>query len=124
MFTGSLSPQAGYLTEKLRELPEMSQPEMPQFDIKESEELIDSSCMGPSHWASIASDIEANYFKYDGFVVIMGTDTMAYASSALSFMLENLGKTVVFTGSQIPFCQVLSFPFSPFSPLADSKCSP
>ena len=62
--------------------------------------------MGPCHWVQIASDIEANYLEYDGFVVIMGTDTMAYASSALSFMPENLGKTVVFTGSQIPFCEV------------------
>eukprot|EP01036_Dinobryon_divergens_P033470 gene33470-43256_t len=62
--------------------------------------------MGPDNWAEIADDIGKNYFDYDGFVVIMGTDTMAYASSALSFMLENLGKTVVFTGSQIPFCHV------------------
>jgi hypothetical protein len=58
--------------------------------------------------ASFYFVIEAtnNYLKYDGFVVLMGTDTMAYASSAVSFMLENLGKTVVFTGSQIPFCEV------------------
>jgi len=62
--------------------------------------------MGPIDWVKIASDIEAGYFNYDGFVIIMGTDTMAYASSALSFMLENLGKTIVFTGSQIPFCEV------------------
>jgi len=51
----------------------------------------------------IATDIEENYLQYDGFVVIMGTDTMAYASSAMSFMLENLGKTVVFTGSQVSY---------------------
>ena len=62
--------------------------------------------MGPSYWVRIAEKIEKEYFNYDGFVVIMGTDTMAYASSAMSFMIENLGKTVVFTGSQIPFCEV------------------
>jgi L-asparaginase/Glu-tRNA(Gln) amidotransferase subunit D len=50
--------------------------------------------MGPNDWVKIATDIEDNYYKYDGFVVIMGTDTMAYASSALSFMLENLGRIV------------------------------
>jgi len=62
--------------------------------------------MGPEDWIKMATDIENNYLSYDGFVIIMGTDTMAYASSALSFMLENLAKTVVFTGSQIPFANV------------------
>ena len=103
---GALAPERGYLTERIKELPEMSRPEMPTFTIIEYNPLIDSSCMGPKEWIKICTDIEANYFKYDGFVVIMGTDTMAYASSAVSFMLENLGKTVVFTGSQIPFCEV------------------
>jgi L-asparaginase len=103
---GSLSPQPGYLTASINELPEMQRPEMPIYDIKEYDPLMDSSCMGPNEWQKIATDIEENYLEYDGFVVIMGTDTMAYASSALSFMLENLGKTVVFTGSQIPFCEV------------------
>lgn len=46
--------------------------------------------------------MKANYLHFDGFVVLMGTDTMAYTASALSFMLENLGKPVVFTGSQVP----------------------
>jgi L-asparaginase len=103
---GSLAPVAGFLTEKITEMPEMSQAEMPSFVIKEYDPLIDSSMMGPSNWQEIATDIEENYFDYDGFVVIMGTDTLAYASSALSFMLENLNKTVVFTGSQIPFFEV------------------
>lgn len=56
--------------------------------------LLDSSCFQPSDWARIAVDIGRAYHFYDGFVVCMGTDTMAYAASALSFMLENLGKTV------------------------------
>ena len=53
-------------------------------------------------WIQIAGDIRANYSKYDGFVILHGTDTLAYTSSALSFMLENLGKPVIVTGSQIP----------------------
>jgi len=103
---GSLAPEKGYLTDKINELPEMKSPGMPDYTIKEYEPLLDSSQMGPKEWAEIATDIERDYLTYDGFVVIMGTDTMAYCSSALSFMLENLGKTVVFTGSQIPFCEV------------------
>ena len=54
-----------------------------------------------SDWIEIALDIKENYNNYDGFVVIHGTDTMAYSASALSFMLESLGKSVVFTGSQV-----------------------
>lgn len=103
---GSLAPEQNYLTERINTLPEMTRPEMPEYSIIEYTPLLDSSCMGPKDWIKIASDIENNYNDYDGFVVIMGTDTMAYAASAMSFMLENLGKTVVFTGSQIPFCEV------------------
>ena len=103
---GTLAPERGYLTARIREMPETSRAEMPDFIIKEYLPLLDSSLMGPCDWIKIATDIEENYLKYDGFVVIMGTDTMAYCSSALSFMLENLGKPVIFTGSQIPFCEV------------------
>ena len=103
---GSLAPEKGFLTEEINKAPEMHRPEMPNFTIKEYDPLLDSSCMGPADWSCIANDLSTEYFNYDGFVVIMGTDTMAYAASALSFMLENLGKTVVFTGSQIPFCEV------------------
>ena len=65
-------------------------------------ELIDSSDMGPEGWVHIGQVIEDNYAAYDGFVVLHGTDTMAYTASALSFMLENLGKPVILTGSQLP----------------------
>ncbi len=64
--------------------------------------LIDSSNMKPAFWIQLAETIESNYEKYDGFVVLHGTDTMAYTASALSFMLENLNKPIVFTGSQLP----------------------
>ncbi len=63
---------------------------------------IDSSNMNSKYWVNIANSIEDNYHKMDGFVVLSGTDTMSYTSSALSFMLENLNKPVIFTGSQLP----------------------
>jgi L-asparaginase len=63
---------------------------------------LDSSEMGPDSWMKIVKIITDNYQKYDGFVVLHGTDTMAYTASALSFMLENLGKPVILTGSQLP----------------------
>lgn len=66
------------------------------------EELIDSSNVTPDFWVKLAKTIEKNYAKYDGFVILHGTDTMAYSASALSFMLENLSKPVIFTGSQLP----------------------
>lgn len=66
------------------------------------ENPIDSSNMNTDHWAEIARTIENNYFNFDGFVVLHGSDTMSYSASALSFMLENLSKPVVFTGSQLP----------------------
>lgn len=63
---------------------------------------IDSTNIKPKHWDKIADIIYKEYDNYDGFVIIQGTDTMAYTSSALSFVLQNLGKPVVLTGSQIP----------------------
>lgn len=72
----------------------------------EFENPIDSSSMNPEHWQEIARVIEDNYDKYDGFVILHGTDTMAYTASALSFMLENLDKPVIITGSQLPIGDV------------------
>ncbi len=66
------------------------------------EKLVDSSNMSPAQWIEIAGIIEDNYENYDGFVVLHGSDTMSYTASALSFMLENLNKPVIFTGSQLP----------------------
>lgn len=81
-------------------------PELSQLDCKiESisfKQPIDSSDMNPSHWVEIATIIENHYDSYDGFVVLQGSDTMSYSSSALSYMLENLSKPVIFTGSQLP----------------------
>ncbi|TSC58152.1 MAG: L-asparaginase I [Candidatus Peregrinibacteria bacterium Greene0416_62] len=64
--------------------------------------MIDSTNIQPHHWMEIAASIAHDYHHYDGFVVIHGTDTMAYTATALSFALGNIGKPVVFTGSQVP----------------------
>lgn len=63
---------------------------------------LDSSNINPDAWIKVAEIIEKNYNSFDGFIVLHGTDTMAYSASALSFMLENPGKPVIFTGSQLP----------------------
>ncbi|PTQ92689.1 L-asparaginase [Mucilaginibacter yixingensis] len=69
-------------------------------------EIIDSSNMNPKIWCELAELIEKNYAKVDGFVILHGSDTMAYTASALSFMLENLAKPVIFTGSQLPISAI------------------
>lgn len=81
-------------------------PELKRFHYKLDfhcfDPLIDSSDMHPNHWVRLVDIIEKNYSSYDGFVVLHGSDTMSYTASALSFMLENLNKPVIFTGSQLP----------------------
>lgn len=81
---------------------------MLDYDIEnfQFEVPLDSSAMTPDDWKDIVKVIEDNYDRYDGFVVLHGTDTMAYTASALSFMLENLRKPVVITGSQLPIGEV------------------
>ena len=101
-------PVVGHLTDSLNALPEFHRDEMPEFAINEYQPLIDSANMTPSDWQRIADDIKAHYDDYDGFVVLHGTDTMAYTSSALSFMFENLSKPIIITGSQIPLSQLRS----------------
>nr|WP_314866920.1 asparaginase [uncultured Flavobacterium sp.] len=66
------------------------------------ENPIDSSNMNPEKWVQLATIIEENYTSFDGFVVLHGSDTMSYTASALSFMMENLAKPIIFTGSQLP----------------------
>jgi L-asparaginase len=81
-------------------------PELEQLDCKiESisfDEPIDSSNMNTEYYINIVEIIEANYTNFDGFVILTGSDTMAYTSSAISFMIENLQKPIIFTGSQLP----------------------
>ena len=81
-------------------------PELEKFDLELSvnsfEAPIDSSDMTINAWQKMATIIHKNYHLYDGFVILHGSDTMAYTASALSFMLENLAKPVILTGSQLP----------------------
>ncbi|MEM8207531.1 asparaginase [Morganella morganii] len=95
-------PVSGHLQRQVAKMPEFFRPEMPDFTITEHQPLIDSSDMTPDDWQCIADDIKAQYDHYDGFVILHGTDTMAFTASALSFMFENLTKPVIVTGSQIP----------------------
>uniref|UniRef100_A0AAY4A8C6 asparaginase n=1 Tax=Denticeps clupeoides TaxID=299321 RepID=A0AAY4A8C6_9TELE len=76
------------------------------YTVMEYSPLLDSCNMTTDDWASIGKDIEKNYEKYDGFVILHGTDTMAYTASALSFMCEHLGKPVILTGSQVPIYEM------------------
>jgi L-asparaginase len=101
-------PVSGHLQRQLALMPEFHRPEMPDFTIHEYDPLMDSSDMTPEDWQHIADDIKAHYNDYDGFVILHGTDTMAYTASALSFMLENLSKPVIVTGSQIPLAELRS----------------
>ncbi|MFC3093581.1 L-asparaginase 1 [Alteromonas sediminis] len=101
-------PAPGFLADTLKKMPEFNREEMPLFTLREYPNLIDSSDMSPSDWQFIADDIASHYDSYDGFIILHGTDTMAFTASALSFMLENLSKPVIVTGSQIPLAELRS----------------
>ncbi|WP_448556809.1 asparaginase [Thalassotalea montiporae] len=101
-------PVKGHLTDAINRTPDFHRAEMPDFVINEYEPLIDSSNMTPKDWQRIADDIYQHYDDFDAFVVLHGTDTMAYTASALSFMFQHLSKPIIVTGSQIPFSQLRS----------------
>ena len=103
---GTLAPKPGYLQAAIQAMPEVQDPSMPELDLLQYDPLIDSSNIAPEDWTGLARQIRDNYYDYDGFVIVHGTDTMAYTASALSFMLEGLGKAVVLTGSMIPLAEV------------------
>lgn len=75
------------------------------FSVSSFQKPIDSSNIKPEHWKAIAGEIHRHYHDHDGFVILHGTDTMAYTASALSFMLENLAKPVILTGAQLPISE-------------------
>ncbi|MFY7740089.1 MAG: asparaginase [Flavobacterium sp.] len=97
--TGAL--KAFDFNQLLDKIPELKQLDC-QIETFSFEKPIDSSNMNPEKWVQIASVIEDNYAQFDGFVVLHGSDTMSYSASALSFVLENVSKPIVFTGSQLP----------------------
>ena len=102
------APKKNYFSHLLDEIDDLKSEDVPQWDVVEFDPLLDSSNMSVDHWVMIGREIESRYNEYDGFVVLHGTDTMSYTASALSFMLENLNKPVILTGSQIPLCQIRS----------------
>ena len=100
------APELHVFLENVHKIEELHRPTMPKWQIICMNPLLDSSNVAVHEWNEIAQVIADNYDAYDGFVILHGTDTMAYTASALSFMLENLSKPVVFTGSQIPLCEI------------------
>ncbi len=100
------APEPGFLAQQMAAMPELADPRMPAYDLREYVPLLDSSNMRPADWVRISQDIAAHYTAYDGFIVLHGTDTMAYTASALPFFLQGLAKPVIVTGSQIPLCEI------------------
>ena len=107
---GTIGMEKDYETNSLRafdfnhifnKIPEMNLLEC-EVSVHQFSEPLDSSDVGPKEWKEIAQLIEENYQNFDGFLILHGTDTMAYTASALSFMLKNLRKPVILTGSQLP----------------------
>lgn len=97
--TGSL--RAFDFSNIFEKMPEMNLIEC-EISVQPFKKPLDSSDMGPKEWKKIAKYIAKNYDSYDGFLILHGTDTMSYTASALSFMLKNLRKPVILTGSQLP----------------------
>lgn len=102
------APKKGYFYDAISSIEDLKAKNMPDWEMIEFDPLLDSSNIGLEQWNQIGRSIKDNYEKYDGFIVLHGTDTMAYTASALSFMLEGLTKPVIITGSQIPLCQLRS----------------
>lgn len=102
------APARGFLAEAMANIPELNNDDMPHYVIHEYEQPIDSANVSLRDWQKIAAFIEKNYAAHDGFLILHGTDTMAYTASALSFMLENLAKPVILTGAQLPLFETRS----------------
>lgn len=101
--TGTLRPlDFQLITENVPELQRLNY----QITVHSFSQIIDSSNMNPVIWIELADLIDKNYHQYDGFVVLHGSDTMAFSASALSFLLEGLSKPVIFTGSQLPIGEI------------------
>ncbi len=109
---GMMKTDLGYAPQKeafhqlLDAIPELKSGSMPDWDVIDMDPLLDSSNMTVREWNMIGNMISDHYDRYDGFVILHGTDTMAYTSSVLSFTLRNNRKPVILTGSQIPLCEL------------------
>ena len=102
------APVEGFLAEAISTIGDMKKADAPAWELHEMSPLLDSSDITVNEWNRIAGVVYDNYFSFDGFVILHGTDTMAYTASALSFILEGLDKPVVLTGSQIPLSEIRS----------------
>ena len=102
------APANGFLGKALLSIDDMCRPELPSWELIEMNPLLDSSNIAFEEWNKIAELVYSNYDAFDGFVILHGTDTMAYTASALSFILDGLDKPVVLTGSQIPLSELRS----------------
>ncbi len=102
------TPAPGFLREAIDTIPDMARADFPAWELYEMSPLLDSSNMAVREWNAIARVIYDRYDDFSGFVVLHGTDTMAYTASALSFILEGLDKPVILTGSQIPLAEIRS----------------
>lgn len=100
------APEMNTFLEMVNKIDELKNSKMPKWDIISLHPILDSSNISLNEWNKIAELVYENYNQYDGFVILHGTDTMAYSASALSFMLENNSKPIIFTGSQIPLCEI------------------
>lgn len=101
-------PIEGYLLNAISAIDDMHRNDAPAWDLVEMSPLLDSSDITVNEWNKIAEVVYKHYREYDGFVILHGTDTMAYTASALSFILDGLDKPVVLTGSQIPLSEIRS----------------
>ena len=102
------APKKDYFSSLLSEIHQLQSPALPSWEVVEFDPLLDSSNIGIDEWNHLGREIASRYDNYDGFVVLHGTDTMSYTASALSFMLEGLNKPIIFTGAQIPLCELRS----------------
>ena len=100
------APKKDYFNTLLNQIHQMKSPALPSWKVIEFDPLLDSSNIAIDEWNNIGRAIAERYDEFDGFVVLHGTDTMSYTASALSFMLEGLNKPVIFTGAQIPLCEL------------------
>ncbi len=101
-------PDGEFFRGAVEHMDSLKAPDIPKWDMVETTPLLDSSRMSVHEWNGIGKIIADNHDRYDGFVVLHGTDTMAYTASAMSFMLRGLNKPVIFTGSQIPLVETRS----------------
>lgn len=99
------TPASGELQRQMARLSSFQADDVPAYDVYEFDPLLDSSNMTPEDWLHVAEVIQDEYEAYDGFLVVHGTDTMAFTASALSFMLHPLDKPVILTGSQLPLAE-------------------